>query len=161
MQFAHLTICQKVSHFSSKGCVLVSFTFTSFYKGMTTNLHAYFPPQVNLFLLVLPCNEGPSCALFLVDHQHLIHLHASVAPFHHFHLLPTCNSATCADCLCISRPTVLSPISEMNERMGQWQSNSASLTNGLSWQLHLLTIEERQGCSHALAADLCSRSLFR
>lgn len=54
----------------------------------------------------------------------------------------------------------LSPISEMNERTGQRRSNSTSLTNGLSWQLHLLAIEKRQGCSHTLAADLYSRSLF-
>lgn len=54
-----------------------------------------------------------------------------------------------------------SPISETNERTGQRWSNSTLLSNGLSWQLHLLAIEERQGCSHTLATDLHSRSLRR
>lgn len=60
------------------------------------------------------------------------------------------------------KPLCSSPISEMNEWTGRRQlPNSAPLTNGLSWQLHLLAAEERQGCSRTLAADLYSRSLFR
>ena len=49
------------------------------------------------------------------------------------------------------------PIRKMNERAGRRLSSSASLSNGLRWQLHLFSAEGRQGCF----AHISSRSLLQ